>query len=221
VSAGEARARLLREESGFTLSEMMVTIMIMMVVLFALYSIFDMSIRVFSFGSDKVEAVENARLGLERMEREIRAAYPYNNTATPPPDDDLFKTWTAIQITFGNELNGDLKIECPNPAGNCETITYQLSATGDTRTLQRINSATNTAEPVVEFVQPGGLTFRYFTGTTCGGTVMVGAEINPTTPGSCTEADITRVRIQLRIQVPGDPPGTQTLTTDVDLRNRA
>ena len=70
------KARFLKEERGFTLSEMMVTIVIMMVVFFALYSVFDMSVRIFSFGSNKVEAVESARLGLERMEREIRAAYP-------------------------------------------------------------------------------------------------------------------------------------------------
>jgi len=50
--------------------------MIMIVVLFALYSIFDMGIRVFSFGNDKIEATEQARLGMEKMTREIRAAYP-------------------------------------------------------------------------------------------------------------------------------------------------
>ena len=55
---------------------MMVTMLLMTIVLFALYNIFDASIRVFSFGNDKVEAVENAQLGLEKMERELRDAYP-------------------------------------------------------------------------------------------------------------------------------------------------
>jgi prepilin-type N-terminal cleavage/methylation domain-containing protein len=64
------RERLLREESGFTLAEVMVTIMLMLTVMFALYNIFDMGLRVFSFGNSKVEAVENARLGLGKMERE-------------------------------------------------------------------------------------------------------------------------------------------------------
>ncbi len=57
------RGGLLSEEGGFTLPELMVTMVMMLTVLFALYSIFDMSIRVFSFGNHKVEAVENARLG--------------------------------------------------------------------------------------------------------------------------------------------------------------
>jgi len=84
------KRRSLRDESGFTLTEVLVTIMIMVVVLFALYSIFDMGLRVFAFGNDKLEAVENARLGLERMEREVRAAYPYDRTNEESDDDYLF-----------------------------------------------------------------------------------------------------------------------------------
>src|SRR5215212_7419624 len=113
---------------------MLVTIIIMMVVFFALYNVFDMSVRIFAFGSNKVEAVESARLGLERMEREIRAAYPVdsgghlffsaNGLATNPPQVMPAQT----QITFGNELGaegeGDGTIECGNP---CEYITYKLT----------------------------------------------------------------------------------------------
>ncbi len=42
------RVRLLREEGGFALPEVLVTMMLMITVMFALYSAFDMSIRVFS-----------------------------------------------------------------------------------------------------------------------------------------------------------------------------
>ena len=51
------KARFLKGERGFSLPEMMVTIVIMIVVFFALYSVFDMSVRIFMFGSNKVEAV--------------------------------------------------------------------------------------------------------------------------------------------------------------------
>ena len=57
------KERFLKEERGFTLSEMMVTITIMMIVFFALYSIFDMSVRIFSYGSNKVEAVGERQVG--------------------------------------------------------------------------------------------------------------------------------------------------------------
>ena len=54
----------------------------MMVVFSAIYSVFDMSLRVFSFGNNKVEAVESARVGMEKMEREIRRRI-FTNAASP------------------------------------------------------------------------------------------------------------------------------------------
>ena len=224
------KAPLLKEERGFTLPEMLVTIIIMMVVFFALYSVFDMSVRIFAFGSNKVEAVESARLGLERMEREIRAAYPVGSdshlffdanglaTINPPqamPTDD--------QITFGNEHGvegaGDGEIKCGDP---CEYITYKLSAPSNAppctgapdgcSTLLRVNTANSgdPGNPVSEnAVVPGGLTFTYLDSN--------GAEILDS-----DEAKIARVRVSLEIAV---DPGTkyearQRLTTEIDLRNR-
>ena len=167
------RGRVLKEQGGFTLPEMMVTILVMVVVLFALFNIFDASVRVFSLGNDKVEAVENARLGLEKMEREIRAAYPVkgptgvpryrffsadgsDGVAVLPPQASP----TSTQITFGNELgasgSGDQAIRCP-AAGTCEYITYKLTGTPATPggtppscssstapcTLRRVNAASS------------------------------------------------------------------------------
>jgi prepilin-type N-terminal cleavage/methylation domain-containing protein len=211
------KRRLLREESGFTLVEVLVTMMIMLVLLSALYSIFDMGLRVFSVGNNKVEATENARLGLEKMEREIRAAYPYDK-GNATPDTHLFDTgtWTATQIKFGNDLDGNWKVQCPNPAGGCEAISYQVYDTGGGKyALGRTNSAAGTLQPVVEHVDyvnatNTGLKFTYF-------------QRNGTTevlPGG-TEANIGMVRIEFRIRVKsGFQDGTQTLTTDVALRNR-
>jgi len=225
------RERFLKEERGFSLPEMLVTIVIMMVVFFALYSVFDMSVRIFMFGSNKVDAVESARLGLERMEREIRAAYPVGSdshlffdangldTSNPPqamPTDD--------QITFGNELGaegeGDGQIECGAP---CEYLTYKLSAPSNAppctgapdgcSTLLRVNTANSgdPGDPVSEnAVVPGGLTFTYLKNN---GDVVLPAD---------GEGAIARVRVSLEIAV---DPGTQTaatqrLTTEIDLRNR-
>lgn len=209
------RERLLRDESGFTLAEVMVTMMLMLVVMFALYSIFDMSIRVFTFGNDKTEAVENARLGLEKMEREIRAAYPQDKVADP--NTPLLTGWTATKITFGNDLDGNRKIEClVGGSPPCETISYDVYPTGSTYALGRINTSGGSRQPVVEFVDQvsasdTGLSFRYF-------------ESNGTTevvPGVGAESRIALVRIELRIKVKrGQQAGTQTLTTDVALRNR-
>ena len=147
--------RLLKdEERGFTLTEILVTTIIMIFVLSALYSVLDMSLRVFSFGNNKVEAVETSRFALEKMEREIRQAYVYNR----PTDMHVFDQWTSTQIRFGNDLNpGNGAIECPNSTEVCEKIGYQLNGT----TLERDNTSTGTDyQPVAENVQ--SLTFTYY-----------------------------------------------------------
>ena len=228
------KGRFLSEERGFTLTEMMVTMVIWIVMLFALYSIFDMSIRVFSFGSNKVEAMESARVGLEKMEREIRAAYPVDSN--DPANIHLFFSAngstsnppqampTATQITFGNDLGaagvGNKKIECPD-ADNCEYITYKLSApsadppctASPCSTLLRVNTANSTdpGDPVVENVTPAGLTFTYYNESG-----------DPIDPSIGNEGEISRVLVSLQIRVaPGtNYEATQRLTTAIDLRNR-
>jgi prepilin-type N-terminal cleavage/methylation domain-containing protein len=219
-----ARERFLNDERGFTLSEMLVTIIIMTVVLGGLSSMFHTSLRIFSYGNNKVEAVESARAGLEKMEREIRAAYPVgsgshlffsaNGSASNPPQAMPSDT----QITFGNELGdegeGDGTIDCGDP---CEYITYKLTddASGDACTvspcdLRRVNEANSDlpGNPVVEnAVVPGGLTFTYFKSD---GTIAT------------TEGEIDKVSVSLVITVdPGTKTAaTQRLTTEIDLRNR-
>lgn len=208
----------MREEGGFTLPEVLVATTLMIVVLFALYSIFDMSIRVFSFGNDKTEAVENARLGLERMEREIRAAYPYDKangqnhlfwspgypaTGEIPPSD---------RISFGNDLDGDRRIECPPPpapSSACETITYDVYRPGGAATdaLGRARASAGVRQPVAGYVRDidgdgEALTFDYLD--------RFG---DPTT----SEAKMAMVRIELEVGVNGR---AQTLSTQVALRNR-
>ena len=209
ITTSGSRERFLHDEEGFSLTEMMITTVIMMIVLFALYSIFDMGVNVFSSGKNKVEAVENARVALDKMEREIRQAYPYNRNASPS-DTHLFDIWTSTQIRFGNDLDGTGIIACLNPSGQCEKIGYQLDGT----TLGRDNTstgATNTVanlQPVAEHVQ--SLAFTYYDRN--------GNIVNP----GGTEANIDRVLIGLVISVkPGTPnEGRQELTTVVDLRNR-
>src|SRR5918998_3075409 len=120
MRAPTVRERFLREERGFTLIEMTITTVIMMVMLFALHSVFSMSINIFSYGNNKVDAVEGAREGIEKMEREIRQAYAFDRAAG---NTLLLQTWTANEIRFGNDLDGNREIACPNPGGVCELIT--------------------------------------------------------------------------------------------------
>ena len=203
--------RFVREQAGFTLVEMMVTMMVMIVVLFALYNIFDSSVRVFSFGNNKVEAVENARLGLEKMEREIRASYPINKAGG---DAVVLSGWTATSVTFGNDLDSNGKVECVS-GSTCERIKYDVykPSGGDTYALGRTTSSDR--EPVVEFIDytdanNTGLSLKYFKkdGVT---------EISP----GGDESQIAVVRVALKVKKSGaGQDATQALDTDVALRNR-
>jgi type II secretory pathway component PulJ len=200
-----AMERFVKDERGFSLPEMMVTTMIMIVVLLALFGLFDMSLKVFSYGNNKVEAVESARVGMEKMEREIRQAY------APSADAQMFDWWTSAEIRFGNDLDGNGVIACPNSTGRCEKIGYRLNGT----TLGRDNTSagtTNTVanlQPVAEHVQ--SLTFTYYD--------RAGNEV---VPGVDDEVDIDRVLVSIGISVNEGVgrSGTQTLTSVVDLRNR-
>lgn len=239
------RERFLREEKGFTLVEMMITTLIMIVVLYALYNIFDMSVRVFSFGNNKVEAVESARVGMEKMEREIRAAYPVNNddpntylffdangnTNISPSPAPPAAMPTATQITFGNNLGApvgepggaDGVITCGSP---CEYITYKLTDDASNTectvapcSLRRVNAADSAGwgDPVVENVIPNDADPSTPNGLTF---TYLKSDGNPVTSGN--QGDISMVLITLNVQVNKGVfrSGTQSLTTVVDLRNR-
>ncbi len=207
------RARLLRDESGFTLAEVSVTITIMIIVLFALHSMFEMSLKVYSYGHNKVEATEISRVALEKMEREIRQASAYNQ----PSDLHLFDQRTANEIRFGNDLNGSGAIECPNSSGRCEKIGYRLNngtlgrdstSTGATNTLANLR-------PVAENVQ--SLTFTYYNKS---GAVVAPGGTEATDPTATTYVDRVQVGLVVSVDQGIGKPGTQTITSIIDLRNR-
>ena len=225
------KRRLLVDERGFSLTEVLVTMIIMVIVLFALYSLFDMTLRVFSVGNDKTEAVENARLGMEKMKREIRAAFPYNKANASTTDDYLFwssgtPTSAAIpsstSITFANDLDGDYQVASDI---STEQITYDLSGTTLRRTV-----GTGTAQPVVEFVtevDPNDGDTTPLTFTYCKNYDDGTDDANDGCPGgfdvATSEGNIRVVRIKLEASVDRgiqEQPSTQILTTDVSLRNR-
>lgn len=100
VSASGPRRRPLADEGGVTLAEALVAMTMMTIVLFSLYAVFDTTVRVFELAGEDLEAAENARLGLSRMGREIRAAYPQAGGV-------LLGTWEPTRIAFRNKPTED------------------------------------------------------------------------------------------------------------------
>jgi type II secretory pathway component PulJ len=195
-------------EAGFTLVEVLVAATMMFAVLFALYAVFDVSVRAFGYGGDKMDAVGNARLALDRMEREIRAAYPYDPTTDPPRrylfldplDPTMPAVPTATRIAFGNETGGDRKISAS------EVVGYYLSG----HDLRR--SKGGSVQTLVDSVATDGLRF----------TPCRSADDCPPAVAVTDEAEVRLVRIELAVEVErrGEDPARQRLATDVYLRNR-
>jgi type II secretory pathway component PulJ len=203
-----AMRHLWKEAAGFTLVEVIVAASMMFAVLFALYAIFDVSVRAFGYGGDRLESVGNARLALGRMEREIRAAYPYDLTSDPPrrylfldpADPTKPAVPTATRIAFGNETGGDRSI------GATEVIGYYLSG----QDLKR--SKGGSVQTLVDSVPTNGLQF----------TPCRSPDDCPPALAITDEAEIRLLRIELSVEVRqrGQDPTRQTLATDVYLRNR-
>lgn len=197
--------RRLAGEDGFTLPEALVAMVMMAAVLFALYAVFDAGVRVFGAGRDRAEAVQAARLGLTRMEREIRAAYPQ---ARASGDSTLLKYFGEDRLAFANDLNGNRRTVDPATglAEAGEGISYTTSAEGAPLRNGRL-----LVESAGDVDGDGrALTFEY-----------LDASGNPVESGD--ERDVGLVRLELEISVDsetGGEPIERVLGTGVALRNR-
>ncbi len=183
----------IRNESGFTLTEVLVTIMLMTMVMFALYAMFDMSLRVYGVGNNTVETNENARVALDRMEREIRSAWHSGSDCgdsssdtgvllAPSPES------TPNSITFWN---------CLSDSGLPTDISYRMDG-GD---LVRTEGALD-PQPLAALGTEGTpLEFRYL-------------------DASNTDVSATGGAVLVEITLVAREDGqSQTLVTNAGLRN--
>lgn len=197
--------RRLAGEDGFTLPEALVAMVMTVAVLFALYAVFDAGVRVFGAGHDRAQAVQAARLGLTRMEREIRAAYP---RARAEGDTTLLKDFGEDRLAFGNDLNGNRRTIDPATglAEAGEGISYTLDAEGTPLRNGRL-----LVESAGDVDGDGrALTFEY-----------LDASGDPVGRGD--EENVSLVRMKLEISVnsqAGREPVERVLRTGVALRNR-
>lgn len=195
--------RRLAGEDGFTLPEALVAMVMMAAVLFALYAVFDAGVRVFGAGRDRAQAVQAARLGLTRMEREIRAAYPQ---ARADGDTTLLKDFGEDRLAFGNDLNGNRRTIDPATglAEAGEAISYTLDTNGAPLRNGRL-----LVESAGDVDGDGrALTFEYL-------------DANGDPVGD--EENVSLVRMELEISVDGKTtrePVERILRTGVALRNR-
>jgi len=109
-----AMRRLLRDQRGFSLAELLVVTAVLGLVMAAVISIQQKGQQVYTYGSNRVEAQQNARVALDVMTRELRSA------------QQMVTLGSASDVTFLDQ--------------NSTQVQYQLSGTN----LNRISGGNTT-----------------------------------------------------------------------------
>jgi len=186
------------DQQGFSLMEVLISLSVFTIVLFAVYTTFTASHRTFARGEDKIELQQTIRVAMGMAASEIRTAgYDPSNPAVIP----VLPSPTAIQAANANSLTFVADVDGNNVT---DQVTYRLQGT---QLIRDFGGAPPFPALVSEQLADGvtALSFAYFDSSD-----------NPT----ATLANIRRITIGLTVQETG-VGGQQSLplTMDVRLRN--
>lgn len=213
VQGLSARAALHGSESGFTLVELLISILMTSLIVVAIYSIFRVQTHSVKLQESRLEAQEYARSVLDIMIREIRNAgyFPVGACTTTPANTNGIITADSQTFQFvydANAANG-----C---ADTDENVTYAFSTTGCSAGFGNVTrkEGGNAAQSLTDCNVPtDGFTLTYY------------AQNSTTAMSPIVLANIQRVQVTLTVQSknPDQQFGGQlnaTMTSNADLRNR-
>ena len=175
-----------------SLTELLVSLTVLGTILASVFTLAVQGQRAYAFGAARVEAQQNARIGLDRLAGEIRQA----GSGRPGATFAAISVAEAARIVLHRDLDEDGVV-----AARSETITWLVSR----RVLRR--SAGAGAQPVVEGVRD--LRFVYLDGG--GVPTSVAADVRTVEIVLTTEARVASVL---------GGSAVTTMTTRVRLRNR-
>jgi prepilin-type N-terminal cleavage/methylation domain-containing protein len=209
---------------GFSLIELLVTIVLSSIVMAAIYSVYRVQTRTLKVQENRMLAQEYGRSVLDLMVREIRNAGHAPLGCAEGPGIAVAEG-QKIQFRYDANADGD----CADPN---EDITYDFSTTGCSAGLGNITrkDGTNAAVQLTDCNVSDATFFTYYPqnclNNNYSAPVGAGTAACPGTPGgdAGTLASIQRVRISLNVQSKSSDAdfGGQlnaTMTSNVDLRN--
>src|SRR5258705_10360783 len=103
------RIKTLRDQSGFTLVELMVAMSIFLLILVGIFQVFDPSSRAYSTTERKLDVQQNARVAMDVMSRQIRMAgyFPENIDADNTNDlSNSIQVATESALSIAGDLDG-------------------------------------------------------------------------------------------------------------------
>lgn len=151
-------------QAGFSLVELLITALILTVVLFAIYLMYETNMTTATWGNKKAELQQNARVALDMMEREIRmAGYdPSNASGGAIQCTTLSSTdCSATALTFIMGVDDDNNNATPDTTQKVQ-YTFNAGPQTITRSLWSWNGAWNsvtTNEVVADGVSSLSLTY--------------------------------------------------------------
>jgi type II secretory pathway component PulJ len=173
-----------------SLTELLVSLALLSTILASVFTLLVQGQRAYAFGAARVEAQQNARIGLERLAHEIRQA----GSGAPGATFAALSVAEPARLVLHRDLDVDGVV-----AVQRETITWLVS----TRVLRR--NAGGGAQPIIEGVR--SLQFAYFDGA--GLPTTVAADVRTVRIDLTTEARVpsvlggsamTRVSTQVRLR---------------------
>ena len=205
--AKKTTPNVLKEKQGFSLIELLVTLMIMSVVSLAIYGVFSISGRSYATQSVAADVQQSVRAAMEVMLQDIRAA-GLDPTASGNFGIEVAEAsklrFTSDSIDVGvGDFNGVLDDT------NSERVTYVLQGTQLNQILYETTDSENN-QPLISEVQ--NLTFTYFDAD--------GNDLGSPVPPSQLE-DIRTINVSITVEKPAgrDVPVRRTLVKQVKCRN--
>ena len=183
--------------NGFTILETIVFSAIFLIIVSALYLMYETSHTTVTRGQNKVEVQQNAWGATAKISREIRmAGYDPSDVITTLPTTAV-ETANTNDVTFVGDVDGD---------GNTDRVRYRVQGTQIIRDFSSWNGAAFPAFASSELADGvNTLAFTYF-------------DANDNT--TATLADIRRISIDVTTQeTAAGRPESFALSTDVWLRN--
>jgi prepilin-type N-terminal cleavage/methylation domain-containing protein len=196
-----------KDKRGFSLIELLVTLVIMSVVSLAIYSVFSVSSRTYTTQGVTADVQQSVRAAMEVMVQDIRTA-GLDPTASGNFGIELAEAtklrFTSDSIDAGlGDFNGVLDDT------NSERITYVLQGIELNQILYETTASEN-SQPLISDMQ--NLTFTYFDAD--------GNDLGSPVP-ALQLADIRTINVSITVEEPAgiDAPVSRTLTKQVKCRN--
>ncbi len=121
------RAAALAAHDGFTLIEMLVSIVAGMVLVLAILAAFDSSVRQSQAAIDRVEATQNGRIGLEKLLQELNSSCVWSSVPTVQAGSDGSHIWFLTAFSSTPLPTPVLHEVWLDSAGRLEDASYALT----------------------------------------------------------------------------------------------